>query len=51
MIHVITCHTDTNTYLGVGEFAVTPSSINHVALRDHFILSFILSKPHKAKSL
>lgn len=39
-----------HTHLWVRDLAVTPSSINHVTLRDHFFLSFIFREPHKTKS-
>lgn len=42
-------HGHYHIHLRVRELAVTPSSINHVALRDHLFLSLILCEPHKAK--
>lgn len=37
-------------HLRVRELAVTPSPINHMALRDNLFLSLILCEPHKAKA-
>lgn len=43
-------HGHYHIHLRVRELAVTPSSVNHVALGDHFFLRLILCEPHKAKS-
>lgn len=44
-------HGHYHIHLRVRELAVTPSPINHMALRDHLLLSLILREPNKAKSL
>lgn len=38
-------------YLRVGEFAVTPSSVDHVSLSNHFCLRFVVCEPDKPKPL
>ena len=43
-------HGHYHIHLRVRELAVTPSSVNHVALGDHFFLRLVLCEPHKAKS-
>lgn len=44
-------HGHYHIHLRVRELAITPSPINHMALRDHLLLSLILREPNKAKSL
>lgn len=43
-------HGHYHIHLRVRELAVTPSSVNHVALGDHLFLRLVLCEPHKAKS-
>lgn len=42
-----TVHNIALKYLWVGKFAVTPSSINHVSLSNHFGLRLVLGEPDK----
>lgn len=51
LIHRVIRHAMRPNYLRVGEFAVTPSSVDHVSLSDHFCLRFVVSEPDKAKAL
>lgn len=51
LIGQVSRHVTSPNYLRVGEFAVTPSSIDHVSLSDYFCLRFVVGEPDEPKPL